>query len=149
MLDVDALAKADGVDWVFNGADCLPPEYRRCMVSLSRGGGRRRRARVRHRRRSSSSKDGFCAPRGEAQRSWRDENTLWVGTDFGPGSLTTSGYPRIVKLWTRGTPLAEASTVFEGRPEDVASGGGTEFTPEGRYDVVTRIAGVLPRRRRT
>ena len=57
---------------------------------------------------------GFTLPVAKQDVIWKDENTLWVATDFGEGSLTTSGYPRIVKEWKRGTPLAEARTVFEG-----------------------------------
>ena len=62
---------------------------------------------------------GFSLPEAKSSVAWRDADTLWVATDFGPGSLTTSGYARVVKQWKRGTPLAEAQTVFEARPEHV------------------------------
>ena len=75
-----------------------------------------------------SSPDGFTLPEAKSSVTWRDADTLWVGTDFGPGSLTTSGYPRVVKLWKRGTPLADATTVFEGSDKDVASYGTSLFT---------------------
>ena len=64
--------------------------------------------------------DGFYLPEAKSEVAWRDRDTLYVGTDFGPGSLTASGYPRIVKEWKRGTPLAEATLVFEGKTEDVS-----------------------------
>ena len=54
-------------------------------------------------------KDGFTLPEAKSEVAWRDPDSLFVGTDFGPGSLTDSGYPRIVKVWKRGTPLAEAA----------------------------------------
>ncbi|MBI2362354.1 MAG: S9 family peptidase, partial [Elusimicrobia bacterium] len=38
LLDIDRLSAEEGESWVFKGADCLPPEQRRCLVSLSRGG---------------------------------------------------------------------------------------------------------------
>src|SRR5690348_16184772 len=38
LLDVDALAAAEGRNWVFQGASVLPPDYRRCLVGLSDGG---------------------------------------------------------------------------------------------------------------
>lgn len=139
VLDVDALAKAEGKAWVFHGANCLPPKYARCMVSLSVGGSD---AAVR-REFDTGTKEfvpgGFSLPEAKSSVSWRDENTLWVGTDFGPGSLTTSGYPRIVKLWTRGTPLSAALTLFEGKAEDVGSSGSSEILSDGRYDLVTRV----------
>ena len=139
VLDVDALAKADGVDWVFHGAQCLAPEYRRCMITLSRGGSDAAIVREFDTVAKQFVAGGFALPEAKSRVAWRDLDTLWVGTDFGPGSLTSSGYPRIVKLWTRGTPLAEARTVFEGRPEDVSVGGATEILSDGRYDVVTRM----------
>ncbi|MBI4918267.1 MAG: S9 family peptidase [Acidobacteria bacterium] len=138
VLDVDALAKQDGMPWVYKGASCLPPVHRRCMIQLSRGGADASVYREFDTVTKEFVKDGFSLTEAKANVAWRDEDTLWVGTDFGPGSLTTSGYPRIVKLWTRGTPLAEAKTVFEGRAGDVASSGYSQFTPEGRYDFVAR-----------
>jgi prolyl oligopeptidase len=80
--------------------------------------------------------DGFSLPEAKSQTGFKDIDTLWVGTDFGPGSLTTSGYPRITKLWKRGTPLSSAKTVFEADPAAVASGGYTVRTPEGSYDFI-------------
>jgi prolyl oligopeptidase len=138
LLDLDALSKADGQPWVFKGADCLPPDHRLCLVSLSRGGGDAIVVREFDAVAKAFIPGGFSLPEAKSQVTWRDKDTLWVGTDFGPGSLTSSGYPRVVKLWRRGTPLSEARTVFEGQAEDVASGGNSLFTAEGRYDVVSR-----------
>jgi prolyl oligopeptidase len=138
VLDLDALDKAEGKQWVFKGGDCLPPAYRRCLVSLSIGGSDAVEVRELYATTRTFIKDGFFVPEAKNSVAWKDENTLWIGTDYGPGSLTTSGYPRVVKLWSRGTPLAQARTVFEGKVEDVASGGDTIFTPEGSYDLVSR-----------
>jgi len=139
LIDVDALSKADNTMWVFKGATCLPPEYRRCMVMLSPGGGDASVQREYDTVAKEFVMDGFSLPKAKSQVAWRDEDTLWVGTDFGEGSLTSSGYPRLVKLWKRGTPLASAATVFTGETGDVSSGGATIFTPDGHYDVVTRV----------
>jgi prolyl oligopeptidase len=138
VLDVDALAKAEGKAWVFHGADCLPPANTRCLISLSPGGSDAAVVREFDTRTKEFVPGGFSLPEAKSSTAWRDEDTLWVGTDFGPGSLTDSGYPRIVKLWKRGTPVSEARTIFEGRKEDVASAGRTEILSDGRYDVVTR-----------
>ncbi len=139
VLDLDALAAAEGENWVWKGAACLPFEYRRCMVSLSRGGGDATVEREFDAVTKSFVAGGFELPEAKSQVTWKDADTLWVGTDFGPGSLTTSGYPRLVKEWRRGTPLTEARTAFEGEAEDVAVGASTLLTPEGRYDVVNRM----------
>ncbi len=139
VLDVDALAKAEGKAWVFHGAICLAPKYVRCMISLSAGGSDASVEREFDTGTMQFVPNGFSLPEAKSSVAWRDEDTLWVGTDFGPGSLTASGYPRIVKLWKRGTPLSSARTVFEGRTEDVASAGRSEILTDGRYDVVTRV----------
>ena len=139
VLDVDALAKSDGKAWVFHGADCLPPADVRCMVNLSPGGSDASVYREFDTKTKAFVDGGFSLPEAKSRVAWRDQDTLWVGTDFGPGSLTASGYPRIVKLWKRGTPLASAKTVFEGRAEDVASSGNSEILSDGRYDLVTRV----------
>ncbi len=139
VLDVDALAKAEGKAWVFHGADCLPPAYVRCMISLSPGGSDASEQREFDTKTKEFVSGGFSLPEAKSNVSWRDEDTLWVGTDFGTGSLTSSGYPRIVKLWKRGTPLSAARTVFEGKTEDVASRGRSEILSDGRYDIVTRV----------
>ena len=139
VLDVDALAKADGTSWVFHGADCLPPANTRCMISLSVGGSDASVQREFDTGTRQFVPSGFSLPEAKSSVAWRDEDTLWVGTDFGPGSLTTSGYPRVVKLWKRGTPLSSARTVFEGSSEDVGSEGRSDILTDGRYDVVTRV----------
>jgi prolyl oligopeptidase len=139
VLDVDALAKAEGKSWVFHGAECLPPAYVRCMVNLSPGGSDASEFREFDTKTKAFVAGGFTLPQAKSSVSWRDEDTLWVGTDFGQGSLTSSGYPRVVKLWKRGTPLSSAKTVFEGKAEDVASAGSSEILSDGRYDLVTRV----------
>jgi prolyl oligopeptidase len=138
VLDIDALAQADGTPWVFKGATCLEPEYRDCMVALSRGGSDAVTYREFDTRSKSFVKDGFSLPEAKSEVAWRDADTLWLGTDFGEGSLTDSGYPREVRLWKRGTPYTDATTVFTGDTQDVASAGRSVFTPEGRYDLIVR-----------
>ena len=139
VLDIDALNQAEGKQWVFKGSECLPPAYARCLVSLSRGGGDAVEIREFDTITKAFVPGGFLVPEAKNNVSWRDVDTLWLGTDFGPGSLTTSGYARIVKQWRRGTPMAEARTVFEGKVEDMTAAGNTIFTPEGSYDVVVRV----------
>jgi prolyl oligopeptidase len=138
VLDVDALAKGEGKPWVWHGATCLPPAYERCMLRLSRGGSDASEEREFDTKTKEFVAGGFALPEAKSNVAWRDADTLWVGTDFGPGSLTTSGYPRLVKLWKRGTALSSARTVFEGKAEDVASSGSSEIVSDGRYDLVTR-----------
>jgi prolyl oligopeptidase len=138
VIDVDALGAAEKESWVWHGANCLRPAYKRCLVSLSRGGADASVQREFDLGNLAFLKDGFYLPEAKSQVDWVDENTLFVGTNFGEGSLTTSGYPRIVKLWKRGTPLAQAETVFEGKPEDVAVAGMHDATRGFERDFVQR-----------
>jgi prolyl oligopeptidase len=136
VLDLDALAEAEGENWVWKGASGLPPDYTHFMITLSRGGGDAAVRREFDGTAKAFVEDGFYVPEAKARVGWRDENTLWIGTDFGEGSLTSSGYPRLVKAWTRGTPLESAVTIFEGSADDVSVGAYSMHTPEGRYDLV-------------
>lgn len=120
LVDFDALAKDENENWVAGDVTCLSPEYRHCLVELSRGGGDTSTWREFDTKSRSFVKGGFALPEAKSAVAWVDADTLLVGTDWGEGSLTTSGYPRIVKAWQRGTPLEKATTLFEGRKEDVA-----------------------------
>jgi len=135
VLDLDALAEAEGENWVWDGASCLAPEYRHCMVGLSRGGADAAVEREFDAAAKAFVEDGFFVPEAKARIAWKDENTLWIGTDFGEGSLTKSGYPRFTRAWQRGTALEDAKTIFEGSVDDVSVGAYSVHTPEGRYDV--------------
>jgi prolyl oligopeptidase len=111
LLDIDALNKAEGKRWVFKGVECLKPKYERCLVSLSPDGGDAVAVREFSIPQKAFVKHGFVLPVAKSEVSWIDEDTIYVGTDFGPGSMTESSYPRIAKAWKRGTPLAAAATV--------------------------------------
>lgn len=121
LIDVDALGKSEGKSWVWHGADCLAPDYRRCLVSLSPGGTDADVVREFDLGTGHFVEGGFVIPEAKTTAAWVDRDTLLVGTDYGKGSLTTSGYARILKLWKRGTPLASARTLFEGESGDVAA----------------------------
>ncbi len=121
VLDVDAVAKAEGVTWSWDGADCFDPEQRLCLVSLSRGGSDASEVREFDLRSNQFVKNGFLLPEAKTSTAWVDANTILVGTDFGPGSMTTSGYARMIKLWKRGTPLSAATPVFEVPPDHMGA----------------------------
>ncbi|MEP7070590.1 MAG: prolyl oligopeptidase family serine peptidase [Usitatibacter sp.] len=138
ILDVDALGAEDDVNWVFKGAQCLYPDYRRCLVSLSRGGADAVEIREFDVETKAFVKDGFVLPESKGGVSWRDLGTLYVARDFGPGTLTSSGYPRIVKEWNRGTSIESARTIFEGRETDVSVSSHVSNEPGSRYDFLHR-----------
>jgi prolyl oligopeptidase len=120
LIDVGALGRAEGRKWVFKGATCLSPAYVRCMVALSDGGGDAVIEREFDMTRAQFVAGGFTLPAAKTEVSWAGQDALYVGTDFGAGSMTDSGYARIVKLWKRGTPLSAATLVSEGQQSDVS-----------------------------
>jgi prolyl oligopeptidase len=136
VLDIDALALEEGVPWAFGGIDCLGPEYRQCMVALSRGGSDATEAREFDLIDAHFVDGGFHVAEAKSSMGWVDANTLLVATDWGEGALTTSGYARIAKLWTRGTPISEAVPLYEGAVEDVAVFAGSVETRAGTMAVV-------------
>ncbi len=121
VIDLDALAKAEGENWVWSGATCLGPSYRRCLLQLSRGGADAVVVREFDTVDKRFVEDGFTVAEAKTSVEWRDADTIYIGSDFGPGSLTESGYPRLIKAWQRGQKLADASTVYEAQVKDVAA----------------------------
>jgi len=119
LIDVDALGKAEGKSWVWHGADCLPPEYRRCLVSLSPGGSDADVVREFDLASGKFVEDGFVVPESKNTTTWADADTLLVAMAEGEGTVTRSGYARIVKEWKRGTPWSAAVKVTEATEDDI------------------------------
>lgn len=138
LLDIDALGKAEGVNWVWAGAECLRPDYDRCLIDLSRGGADATVTREFDVSEKAFVEGGFSRPEAKGQMGWIDIDTVYVGTDFGPGSMTSSGYPRVAKEWKRGTPMSEAKLVFEGQASDISVGAYRDDTPGWERDFVYR-----------
>ena len=120
VIDLDRLAEVEKENWVWKGYDILYPTYDRCLISLSHGGADATVLREFDMRKKVFLKEGFYLPEAKSEAAWADRDTIYIGTDFGPGSLTSSGYPRVLKEWKRGTPVAAAKTIFEGKPTDVS-----------------------------
>ena len=138
LLDVDALREAEGEKWVWAGARVRHPAYDRALVCLSRDGGDAVVVREFDLATRTFVEDGFQVAEAKTRIGWIDADTVFVGTDFGPGSLTESGYPRTVRRWRRGTPLEEAAPVFEAEAGDVSAWGWHDSTPGFERDFVAR-----------
>lgn len=123
VLDFDELSRAEDKNWVFKGADCFHDKSANryyCLISLSDGGKDAVIKREFDLETRSFVEGGFVTPEAKQGSDWAGPDVLLIGTDWGEGSLTDSGYPRIVKRWERGTPLSEATELLAGDPEDVA-----------------------------
>ncbi|WP_083275485.1 prolyl oligopeptidase family serine peptidase [Pseudonocardia sp. HH130630-07] len=138
LLDLDALNEAEGENWVWHGARFLRPGLDRALVDLSRGGADADVTREFDVESRTWVDGGFVRPEAKGGVSWIDRDTLWVSTDLGEGTTTSSGYPRSARRWTRGTPLSEAPIVFEGSAEDLSVSAFHDQTPGYERDFVRR-----------
>lgn len=138
VIDLDALNAAEKENWVWHGAECLKPKYERCLIALSRGGSDADVTREFDLDAKTWVQDGFFRPESKGGLQWIDQDTVFVYTDFGAGSMTKSGYPRVVKQWTRGTPLESAKLVYEGKPEDMYIAAYRDLSPGFERDFVSR-----------
>lgn len=118
VIDYDALSRQDRQKWVAHGRECLYPGNELCLITLSAGGEDAATLREFNLRTASFVKDGFVLPRSKQDAVWVDKDTLLIARDWGPGTMTTSGYPFVVKLWKRGEPLEQAKEVFRGKATD-------------------------------
>ncbi len=137
LIDVDKLAAGERENWIWKGAGCTN-SLKRCLVYLSRDGGDAHVVREFDMATKTFLKDGFQLVHAKSGADWLDDDTVLFGTDFGPGSMTASGYPRIVKIWHRGEPVDSAKVLYEGKPEDIAVQTAVMSGPHGTYGLVVR-----------
>ena len=138
VLDLDLLAREENENWVWAGSQKLRPRGDRALVSLSRGGGDAHVVREFDLEGLRFVDEGFTLPEAKSSVGWIDHDSLFVATDFGPGSMSASGYPRIVKEWQRGTPLLDAVTVYEAQADDLSASAWQDVTPGFEHQFVQR-----------
>jgi len=138
LIDVDELGRVDGQKWVWQGANVIRPDRTRALITLSPGGSDAAVVREFDMLTREFVSGGFELPEAKSQTTWADPDTVLVGTDFGDESLTESGYPRIIKRWGRGTPLADAETIFEGTRSDVSVMASVDRTPGFERTILAR-----------
>jgi len=120
VIDMDAYNQDHEGTWVFKGMNCLKPDYQRCLTYLSPGGGDAVIMKEFDVDKKQFIENGFQLPESKMRVDWRDQDHLYVATDFGPESMTESGYPAVVKLWQRGQNLSDAKTLMTVSPESVS-----------------------------
>ena len=143
ILDIDALAKAEGKEWVYQGSSCLPPALNKCMIALSDGGEDATIMREFDMVTKRFVEGGFVLDqKSQGGIEWVDENTLLVSRNFGPGTLTESEYPFTTREWKRGTAIADAPEIFRGDRTDVSSGAGLLRDNTGTIHARTAYRGI-------
>lgn len=139
VLDLDELAAEEGENWVWQGASLLKPGYDLAMIDLSRGGADASVSREFDMKTRKFVDGGFQRAEAKGQISWIDRDSVFISTDFGEGSMTSSGYARIVKLWRRGTPVEDAEIVYEGQSNDMSVRAGHDDSPGFERNFVFRM----------
>ena len=141
VLDLDALAEAEGEDWIWAGPSTLPGTHDIAMIALSVGGGDATVVREFDMERRVFIADGFTLPEAKTDAVWYDRDTLIVSSALGEGMATTSGYARTVKVWRRGSDFAEAKIVFEVPEDHLACG--VEVVPVATGEPLVVYADVI------
>jgi len=143
VLDIDALAKADGKEWVYQGSTCLPPAQNKCMIALSDGGEDATIMREFDMRTKQFVEGGFVLDqKSQGGIEWIDEDTLLVGRGFGAGTLTESAYPFTSRVWKRGTRIEDAPEIFRGEASDVWAGATLLRDSKGTIHARTAFRGI-------
>lgn len=142
VLDIDALSAAEGKHWVYQGMQCLPPDEQRCLVTLSDGGRDANYVREFDLRTRQFVEGGFSLPESKQNVTWVDADTILVAHDWGPGTMTQSGYPFVIKRLRRGQTLDQAEEVFRGQASDVRAAPMVLRDPEGRVHGIGAYRGV-------
>lgn len=138
IIDFDVLSAKEGVKWVFSGASRLYPDFNLCLVAMSPDGGDASEMREFDIEANSFVEGGFSAPASKSGFSWLDKDTVLVSAAFEEEDKTQSGYPRVVKLWKRGTRLEDATPIFEAEKQDLAAGVGVEYDGDKQYLFLVR-----------
>ncbi len=138
LLDVDRLARDENEDWIFKGTTCFPPQYHRCLITLSRGGSDAAVIREFDLEKKAFLQDGFRLAEAKSGITWLDIDTVLVTSEVDGGSITRSGYARTIRLWRRGEPLLQAPVLLEGKFEDVWVSGDHFFSPQGDLVLLDR-----------
>ena len=137
ILDIDKLAKDDGENWVYKGRECLPPDFGNCLISLSRGGGDAVVVREfdAFLKRFTGS---FNSDEAKQTMTWVDRNAVLIATDFGEGTMTSSGYANQVKIWYRDQGIKNARLLHTGEISDVGSFPFASHRPDSNYVGIVR-----------
>jgi prolyl oligopeptidase len=139
LLDLDALARAEGEDWVWKGAATRPGAHDTAILSLSRGGGDAVVLREFDLAARAFVQDGFALPEAKGGIDWLDRDTLLLTSAFGEGMATRSGYARTVRLWRRGADPAAAPVLFSVDPAHLGAWGAVDRALPGRIVFTDQI----------
>ena len=117
LLDLDLLSSSEGEKWVYHGAS-ISPDKKKALIFLSPGGTDADTMREFDLEKKEFVEGGFSLPISKGSASWMSDNELFLERDFGPETLTKSGYPRTIRKLKRGQKLEDAEVIFTTSKED-------------------------------
>ncbi len=153
LFSVDAYNREEVSNWVFSSAQVQPVNLpglgapgidakpQRALLHLSRGGsdaGVFREFDLATRQLLPAASGGFELPESKGWAAWWSADELIVSTNFGPDSMTTSGYPREIRLWKRGTPLSSARPLFTAEAKDMSTDWRLDFATDGKQRLLMK-----------
>lgn len=127
VLDIDELSKKENKMWMFAGATWLQPNNKICLLALSDGGKDENVIREFNVETKTFVENGFAFPESKGGVSWISPDKVLVSRNFGEGTLTTSGYPRQVRILERGALMDAAKTIFETATTSVGAFGASFY----------------------
>jgi prolyl oligopeptidase len=131
LLDIDELARKEGEDWIWHGATTRPRTHDRAILSLSRGGSDAAVLREFDMSAVAFVSGGFHLPEAKSNADWLDGDTLVLSSAYGGEGMTTkSGYARTVRLWRRGSDIAQAPILHETTAESMGLWASVDRTQE-------------------
>ena len=139
VVDYDALSKTDGKSWVGKGVGCLDPDETLCLLALSNGGEDAITLREIDLRAGKFVDGGFVLPTGKNRVAWVDKDTLLIGRDWGPGTMSEAGYPITVREWHRGEPLEKSREIFRGDVKDNGYGDNASVYIDGQGHQISAV----------
>jgi len=139
LLDVDALDRAEKQNWIYKGAQCLPPSYDLCLVELSRGGTDASTYREYQISKKAFVKKGFHVKEAKSWVSWRSKDEIFVATNYGADTLSESGYPLEVKSWKRGSSPGASPSLFKGNKKNMIVGARRIWDGPHSIDVLSQL----------
>lgn len=137
LIDVDELGKTENESWVLKRTQILRGDHSRALVFLSRKGKDATVMREFDLASKTFVKNGFSLSESKMSVAWFDKDTLIIGTDFGPGSMTESGYPRYAKVLKRNQVISDAKMLFETSPKNMGVWSSTNQDGKSSYTVIT------------
>ncbi|NMX02170.1 prolyl oligopeptidase family serine peptidase [Mobiluncus mulieris] len=142
LLDIDQLNDIENRSWTFGGAELRYPDFQRALITLHPGGSDIKEIRefdLREKRFVPPDEGGFAMSGSKGTLTWAGPDSVIITAYSNTHSLTTSGYPRTVRLWHRAEPVSTARLLLVGDTNDIMVGARFDPTPGYEHLIGYRV----------